>query len=68
MPESGSMKCVRRESVVKKFEVTSSTPVPDVPHGGARVKVNFSLSTDYLLQDQQVNKDKNEKKFEKAKH
>ncbi len=43
MPETSEMKCVRRESVAKKFEVTSSTPVPEVPHGGARIKVSAPL-------------------------
>ena len=40
MPEKCRMKCVRRESVVKDFEITYTTPVPAVPYGGARVKVS----------------------------
>ena len=68
MPESGSMKCVRRESLGKKFEVTSSTPVPDVPHGGARVKVNFLFRHIIFSKIKNSIKIKLKKKFEKLKH
>ena len=34
------MKAVRRISVNQPFEVSPNTPVPEVPKGGARVKVS----------------------------
>ena len=44
----GRMKVVRRDSVNDDFEIQSDKPIPDLPKGGARVKVREKPIDDEL--------------------
>ncbi len=48
MPEYSEMKKVRRESLGTQFE-SQTTPLPDVPQGGARVKVSDSFYFNFSI-------------------
>lgn len=39
---NGSMKCMRRSSILENFEVITDNPIPEVPEFGARVRVCYA--------------------------
>jgi len=41
-----SMRSFHRQSTTEDFVMSPESPLPDVPSGGARVKVDFSVPTD----------------------
>ena len=46
---SSSMHCVRRISVTEEFEMKDQEPIPEVPKGGARVRVRWICNTISIL-------------------
>ena len=42
------MRSVRRQSIQEAYEMTDDEQVPEVPHGGARVRVRAQEDANYV--------------------